>query len=688
VALWLGLLAAAAVVIGAVLVLALGARDLGARRVADTLEGNTTALATALRIPFERAVNVGLPLEALIGVEPMLREHLERHPEVSFFGVVGPQGQPLYLSTSPLLAEPDRALAQQLWRQGTPALEGTAFRVVRTPIQRGGVDATAPPEGWLLSAYPADYIDRQVRAVVTDLFVAVLIALVLALEILRFGGRRAGWGALLQFRRFLQDVQHGRLATHSPLAVDGVWGRLGEDITRRIARLREQVTARLGGADPNAAGPTTDPGRLGGRPALRDWADRHGLLSPARPWSDPGDRSRLRMVVFLTVLSDELVRPFLAVRAAELDGPWALGPEALAGIPLSAFLLTWALSQPFGAGLLQRFGSRRCLVVAAGAVSLLMLATAATGNWTLLVALRALTGVAFGFVLIFAQTLMLRLEQGAGRASALAEFVGAVVAAGICGPVIGGLMAVKLGAAPTLVTSGLCAAAALALAWPLRSVPAVGPRGRALSWASLGALLQHRRLLTLLLCSAIPGKLAATAVLLLVIPLAVIELGESPSLTGRLLLVYFLAFWLVAAAAGRLSDRQPSRKPFVVIGGLLSALGCAAGFAVDGLWGLVLLGGLLGLGQAWLSSPQIAWAIQMADEVPNGTDSEVVLGIYRLMERFGGALGPVLVAGLVGSQGLRGALLWLAAMLALGAAVTVVALHTGRRAAAPAGAPA
>lgn len=675
--LWLALGLACSLVLAAVLTLALLARNIGAERVAGTLEGNTSAIATALRIQFERAVAVGMPLEALVGVEPMFKEHLQRHREVSFFALLDAEGRPLVFTTNPALDPEEQAHARQEWSEKTEAAAGrhTRFSAVRTPIHDVSGGDSPAPKGWLLSGYPDNYIDNQVNAVVTDLFVAVLIAVILAIEILRFAGRRQGWGLLLQFRTFLQEVQEGRLSTRSPLQSHDGWGQVGQDMNRRIDGLRQRVSEWL--AYPTGMPQSNSDAVNSAAPwqvHLRAWAQRHGLLTALRTWHGHGDLSYLRMVVFLSVLSDELVRPFMAVHASQMDGPLSLGPEALAGIPLSTFLLTWALSQPFGASLLLKHGSRRCLTVSTGAVGLFMLATAFTTDWAWLVVLRALTGGAFGFLLIFSQTLMLRLGRESGRGAAIAEFVGAVVAAGICGPVIGGLMTVKLGTSATLVASGLVALAALGLARQLGAVPAPDKPGRPLSLGSVWALMRHRRLLTLLLCSAIPGKLAATAVLLLVIPLAVADLGESASLTGRLLLLYFLAFWLVAGWAGRLSDRLQTRKPFVLAGGVVSALGCAAGFAVDGVWGLVLLSGLLGLGQAWLSSPQIVWATQMADQDPNGTDSEVVLGIYRLVERFGGALGPLVVASLVSTHGLRGALWLLCGVLVAGSLVTAVAL--------------
>ena len=663
-----------ALVLGSVLTLALLARGLGSERVIHTLAGNTSAIGTALRVQFERALTVGMSLNELVGVEPVFTDHMQRHREVSFFALLGADQKPLVFTASPLLSPQEAEQARKEWSvpRDEKDQSGALFRVVRTPIEAPDGSGT---RGWLLTGYPANYIDGQVNAVVTDLFVAVLIALILTSELLRFGGSQRGWRLVFEFRSFLQAVKRGMLAVRSPLPHDGRWGQLGLRMNQRIEHLKTRYESLT--VVPTAG---AQPGSNAWHQRLQRWGQQHGLLSATRSWLGTQSVSHLRMLVFLTALSDELVRPIMAVHASQMDGPLALPSEALAGIPLTAFLLTWAFSQPVGASLLQRHGSRLCLTAATAVVAGAMLATALTNDWWVLTALRGVTGAGFGFLLIFSQTLMLRLGRESGRAAAIAEFVGAVVAAGICGPVIGGLMSVKLGVESTFAASGLCALAAVALAWRLVAVPAPEQRGAPLTWSSLAALLKHRKLMALLLCSAIPGKMAATAVLMLVVPLAVADMGEPASLTGRLLLLYFLGFLMVAGVAGRLSDRQQSRKPFVVMGGGLSALGCAAGYAIGGVWGLVFLTALLGLGQAWLSSAQIVWATQMADQDQGGTDAEVVLGIYRLVERFGGALGPVLVAALVTTQGMRNALVILGVALALGSLLLWLFLPTSSKA--------
>jgi hypothetical protein len=160
----------AALTLSSVLTLAWLARDMGAERVIGALTGNTKAIGTALRVQFERAVAVGMPVEELVGVEPLFTEHLQRHREVSFFVLLDARQTARVFSASPSLDERGLALARQhvAAASGSDNLVGSGFRSVRTPIHTADGASTA---GWLLTGYPVNYIDQQVNAVVTDLLV-------------------------------------------------------------------------------------------------------------------------------------------------------------------------------------------------------------------------------------------------------------------------------------------------------------------------------------------------------------------------------------------------------------------------------------------------------------------------------------------------------------------------------------
>jgi predicted MFS family arabinose efflux permease len=621
---------AALLLAGALAVLAGVARHVGSPLVVMALERNSATIGTALRIQLERAVSIGIDLDQVVGMEPVLHEQLARHNEVSFFALLDAHQRLIAFVASPRLAPIEQATLRQRLSPFDPGgLAQGNHRVAQTPISVGlsAGGASVPQHGALLIGYPLNYIDQQVDALVLDLAVAVLIALLLVAECLRFAGRGAVWREWAGVNAFVvsQVWRAGApgVPTHHPVVVDA-----DADADRRL-----------------------------------------------------GDIARLRMVVFLVALSDELCRPFLAVHAYNLDGPLLLSNAALAGIPLTAFLLTWAFSQPLGIGLLRRHGASACLCGAAGLTAAGLLATMVTDSWYALIVLRALTGLGFGGVLIFAQALLLRLGGARGRAQALAQFVAAVVAAGMCGPVIGGLLAVKFGAGFAFAVAAACALMAMFMARGLRRVEAagtLGASGSVLSMAAVRHTARHPALVALMVFSSVPGKLTSTAVLLMLVPLSSIEMGHSPSVTGRLLLLFFMGFFLVSSVSARLSDRWNARKPFIAIGGLVSAAACGLAYALDSLWGLCALCALLGLGQAWVASPQIALATQLIAARGASADEELALGLYRLVERLGGALGPVLAAALIGQWGLRGTVLGLGLMLAVGTVVTAWALRHHR----------
>jgi MFS family permease len=373
-------------------------------------------------------------------------------------------------------------------------------------------------------------------------------------------------------------------------------------------------------------------------------------------------------------LSEEICRPFFALYASGLDGPIALSAELLAGIPLTTFLLTWAFSQPFGATILRRFGASTCLATAAALTGTGMLATGFSDSWWGLIFLRALTGFGFGCVLIVTQALLLRIGRSTGRAKAMSGFVAAIVAAGICGPVIGGLLAVKFGTTFAFAVAGCCALVAIVFSLGTKDVSAAAAEPRAFSVRATFEAMRHARLLLLIVFSAIPGKLAATAVLMMLVPLATMELGESPAVAGRLLLLYFLGFFLLSGVAARLSDKLNVRKPFIAAGGVVSALACFSGYAFGNLWGLVIACSLLGMGQAWLASPQIVLVTQLIESKGSTADSELALGFYRLVERLGGAMGPLVAAFFISHYGLDGAMLGFGLLLGVGCLITLVTL--------------
>lgn len=381
--------------------------------------------------------------------------------------------------------------------------------------------------------------------------------------------------------------------------------------------------------------------------------------------------ARLRLIVFLTALSDELLRPFFAVFAAEARPPeLALSPTMLAGLPVLAFMATLTLAQPLGPWITRRVDARRALLATAVLGALLLAATALARDTLALVLLRAGTGASYGLLLILAQTTVLRITDSASRAQGLVGLSAAIVAAGVCGPALGGLLVERLGTLAAFLACAACLAASAVLAWRLAPLPQAARANLAgIGWRGVVAVLRHQRAMAVTWLAAVPARFAAAGLLVLVTPLYVQELGETAAVSGRIQLLYFLAFMLTAPWVARWSDQGGTRKPWILAGCALSALACAALPLLGGVAGMAACCALLGVAQALLSAPQLAFVTEAFEHDTSGASPEQALAAFRFIERVGSIAAPLGVAlavdrfGLVGAVGALGALLAAAGLL-------------------------
>ena len=278
---------------------------------------------------------------------------------------------------------------------------------------------------------------------------------------------------------------------------------------------------------------------------------------------------------------------------------------------------------------------------------------AARPDYTALLGARLLGALGFALVFVSAQGAVIDGSSAANRAHSLGQFVRAILVAALCGPPVGGLVADRWGVPAAFALAALVALlAALAAAWHLPAArpgpahPAVKPTTPPAS-ASPTAPERERGLWPLLLGCALPAKLLLAAWCFYLLPMHLQAQGHGNAVIGRLQVVYPLAMVLLVPLAARLADRWQQRHWFVVVGGLLAGLSAwlawpAAQTPLLLAW--ALLG--LGLGQALSITPQSALVADRARQL-GGAGEAAVLGLFRLTERGGSALGPALGAWLL-----------------------------------------
>ncbi len=579
------------------------ARETARPLVARQIAENADAMGRTLDLQIARALRYGIPLAQLQGVGELFQDALRQAPELSYLALHASPGDNLH------------ATRQADSRQDTPSLAQDVLRPQR------------PRDAAVVVGYPAHYVDRQLAGMLLDLLLALVVSAVLMLECARGRWQRSALAAL---------------AT--------------QQLARRWAALRR----RLFPAPPE-------------RPLPRP-------VPPAPPASE--QMVRLRFIIFLIALSEELLRPFFTVFAIDMPPlGLQLTPTMVAGLPVAAFMATLALAQPLGPTLARRFDLRWSLVLSALAGSVALAATGWADAALTLVLLRAAAGMAYGLTLILAQTALVRITPVQQRARGMTQIAGAIVAAGIVGPPFGGMIAAQAGPVAGFVACALCMLLAsgvsrrLQLGHPTAASTATAATTTAATttvsatggWRGYWAVVRNPRALSVILGSALPARLVAVTVLVVVVPLQMSALQQPAAMTGRVLLLYFLVFAATVSLFAHWSDACGKRQPFLLAGGLVSALACLALTSLGDVLGMAACCALLGLGQAMQSSPQLALVTEIFEHQPGGRQlatPEQALAAFRLLERLGSIAAPFVTAWAVAAFGYAGAMVAIGIFLA------------------------
>lgn len=612
--------------------LAFQGRELSRPLLLEQMDQNSSSVLHTVSAQLMRALTLGIPVAGVAGVEALFAQELVQAPEVTFMALEGLQGEPRIFTMQPQAPLAEVQHARQWWAEGS----NDDFRLQRHVLSLD--DGT--PVAMLDVGTPLSRLDANVRSIMLDLALAMLVGLVLVRELMGMGWSRS---SIYTYWVFSQEWMrlHGQL-----LLPAQAHGRNWQSMVEKgLARVQQLLDALRGGVRVGDAASNTV--------------------------------SRVRLIVFLTALSDELLRPFLAVFAAEAL-PWdaALAPATLAGLPVMTFMLALALAQPLGPVITRRMDSRWAMAGCALLGAVLLLLTGLSRESSTLIALRAASGLVYGLLTILAQTTIVRVTNEASRARGLVEVSAAIVAAGVCGPALGGLLVERLGMSVTFGVAGLFLLLAFLVAVNMPRFmqgSASNPPGMG-GWRGLLAVLTNRKVLAVTWLTAVPARLAAVAILVVITPLYLQAQGESVTVSGRVLLLYFLVFMCVAPWAARYSDRSGRRLPWVILGGAVSAAACMAMVLVGGVAGAALCCALLGLGQALMSAPQLAMVTEAFNAravhgCVGGATPTQALATFRFVERVGSIAAPLVVSMAVAHLGMVEAVAVVGGILAVGTAL-------------------
>ncbi|MCP5158907.1 MAG: MFS transporter [Gammaproteobacteria bacterium] len=641
------------------------------RSLIPQLDRKMLTVGVAVNAKLERALRYDIPLEHLPGVTDFFGTVLAADPDLAYLVLTRHDGTVLHQYGTLLPRPEELARATTAALETRSAFQGTAV-ADSIEQQRSPQALTAHPLGDFYDlALPlrsgetvlgvlhiganANFVVQKIQEILFDIAIVFVIAILVAFELLLLLVHHYLVAPIDRLETVLRRIADGDLSHTLPVSRDETgWparllNRLVEQLNVAQQRLLRQA-AHLQGVAPAAAGRlSTNLGSL--------W--RGFTLAPeGRPvLYQPADLFGARIATFLFIFAAELSQPFLPLYARAYATYLSNPPSPLlVSLPLTVFTLAAALSMPLAGWRCERAGSSRTFAEGALLMTLGLIGAGLAFNFYDLLVWRALTAVGYAFMYAACQGYVVVNTSPQQRASGSALFVSGLMAATICGPAIGGILADRIGYTATFGCAAMLAAGAGLMAFGLlRTAPPSTPALRRSAHGMIRQLAGNSRFVLLMLFAAIPAKLLLNGFLFFLVPLTLNEFGDSRSEIGRVAMLYGLAALFLGPLFARLADRFALHGLLVGVGGLLAGIGLIPVFFFPTTTGVLVGVLLLGVGQAMSISSQLALVTGIGRSPIEQFGSGPVLGSYRLIERLGGACGPLFAAGLAALFGYAGA---------------------------------
>lgn len=364
---------------------------------------------------------------------------------------------------------------------------------------------------------------------------------------------------------------------------------------------------------------------------------------------------KVKPVLFLAVFIDNLSASFLP-QLIRGSSDAARLPEFMTSVAFMAYFVCFAAILIPAGKLALRFGSKPLLWIGGLGIASGLGVLALTDNFVWIIFARVLAGLGQGILFIGVQTLVLSASSSGNENRANAIIVYNFNAGMVSGLAIGSLLVLYMGANGVFLF-GLVGIVALTI-YIMSFVPALPSLLEKASGQPNGGLLRVLRsfeFLRAMLFVGIPSKAVLTGVIMFGMPILLSQMAFDSDEIGQIIMFYALG---VLLANNFLSNTKQSMNR-VLNGGMLLGSG---GLIVIGLFGLlpplwavdhvVLLSvGLVigvfavGLGHGAINAPVVTYVAQT--ELAKNVGMVTTTALYRVLERAGHVLGPMIVGQLL-----------------------------------------
>ena len=623
----------------------------------DTLEpqlkikANAVGYVVSAQISY--AVNdLEIPAAELVGMAAYFSNILESNPDIEYLAYLDSDQNVLYsegIETDTLQRILDGIKQSgQATENYSAEIEGLLDGAF--PLFQGGVESS-----FLHVGVSGAHVRNQLSEILFEVITVIAISWLVTLEFLNLLTSTRVSQPLEHLRRALADGYHGVFSNQMVLRTRDEVGRLVSSFNRLTQNLQLRYS------DFSFDVQELKDSQIDAKIAQKIEDVRESVDKKFRFKDGVDLRTRhatqIRVPLFLFVFAEEMTRSFLPLYVSQYAPvDHAISFEILIGLPITLFMLAAMVATPFGGGAVDRFGTRAVFLMGICAAVLGFIGNFFSQTFIELAAWRILTGIGYGLVFIASESWVTTNAKEHTRATSTSVFVSAVYVGFICGPALGGIIADRIGFEATFLICAIIAVFSGYMVYVILQDSEINRTARSRSRMVLGfrqwlILLKDVRFVSVLLFSAVPGKMMLTGFMAYLVPLFLNDLGHSQSSIGRLMMLYGLSTIVCVTIAAKYADRSGRYSLIIVIGTVLSAIGFLASFYADGLGGssnVVVIGILtLGFGHALTLTSQNSIIQQVAANYRDTIGTASVISSYRLVERIGMVTGPLVAVVLI-----------------------------------------
>jgi MFS family permease len=656
------------------------------RALAPEMAKKIASVGASIRALVLTAVGNDIEFRALYGVDQRFDEIKSEAPEVSYIAITDEHGKILHQRFRPPAGATDYfrspGVLAQLSGPDPGTASATATRVGDQYVVSLPIVTPERPLGTVHIGVDVRFVDDIVLDMLLDVVVVLVVSLFFTLELLHFvfGARlEASLRALVEA---FERGARGDFATRQTSQAESVFDSLFQLMNGALGRVNAAYAALARDIENGKRVPAHErqPGLAHAGTGLQQLGQRFRFGDDGPDAASPERLlSKVRAPLFVFILAEELTRPFLPTYVKELLVPLpGLAPEVVVGLPIALFMLIVALGQPFFGVYCGRAGYRRTMMIGAGIAAVGFAATALAASVLDLLLWRSLCALGYAMVFVAAQGYVLDHSTTAGRVRSFALFVGAIMAAAICGPSIGGILADNIGERSTFTIAALLALGSIAV---IRLMPESRPGSAAAAETRLprlreiSSLMANPRFMAVTGLAAMPAKILLTGVCFYLVPLYMLSIGENQAMAGRILMAYAVIMVLIAPLTPPLATTRERMHGLVGGGLVVSGIGGVLMLAGGGIGWVLAAVMLIGLGQSLAISAQSALVADQCEEAIAQLGEGTVYGVYRLLERIGNALGPIIAGTLVLHFDYRPSFVVIGAAVALCGAIFMTVAH-------------